>query len=38
MNVAGDESVRFEDNVFTADRPFNLTVDHNALSLDATAD
>ena len=24
LNIAGDESLRFEDNVFTADRPLTL--------------
>ena len=30
LNIAGDESLRFEDNVFTADQPLHFTVDHHA--------
>jgi hypothetical protein len=36
LNIAGDESLRFEDNVFTGDRSLHFTVDHHASILNGT--
>ena len=36
LNIAGDESPQFENNVLTHDGPLDLAVHHHASSLDAT--
>ena len=36
LNIAGDESLRFEDTFCTHDGPLDLALHHHASSLDAT--